>query len=193
LIDYLGLAPTWVIGNSFGATITLRLAGERPTLFRGLIVHEPPFISLLADDPFVAPLLEEVGGKIVAVVERIISGDHAGAAEQFVEAVALGPGTWAQLPPELQRTLTKNATTFLDEARDPEQLAFDLAWIRAYPGPSLLTAGERSPPIFAAVVAKLAEVMPNVATLAGAGHIPHVTHPDAYIETIMTFIRKNPT
>ena len=179
-----------MIGNSFGATITLRLAGERPTLFRGLIVHEPPFISLLADDPFVAPLLEEVGGKIVAVVERIISGDHAGAAEQFVEAVALGPGTWAQLRPELQRT---NATTFVDEARDPEQLAFDLAWIRAYPGPSLLTAGERSPPIFAAVVAKLAEVMPNVATLAGAGHIPHVTHPDAYIETIMTFIRKNPT
>jgi pimeloyl-ACP methyl ester carboxylesterase len=33
----------------------------------------------------------------------------------------------------------------------------------------------------------------EVITLPGAGHIPHVTHPDAYAETIMAFIHKNPT
>jgi pimeloyl-ACP methyl ester carboxylesterase len=45
------------------------------------------------------------------------------------------------------------------------------------------------------VVSKLAVVLPNVEamTLAGAGHIPHVTHPDAYVEAIRTFIRKNMT
>ena len=42
LIEHLGLAPAWVVGNSFGASIILRLAGERPELFRGLIGHEPP-------------------------------------------------------------------------------------------------------------------------------------------------------
>jgi pimeloyl-ACP methyl ester carboxylesterase len=30
LIEHLGLVPAWVVGNSFGASITLRLAGEVP-------------------------------------------------------------------------------------------------------------------------------------------------------------------
>jgi pimeloyl-ACP methyl ester carboxylesterase len=51
LIEHLDLAPAWVAGNSFGASITLRLASERPDLLRGIIAHEPPLFSLLADDP----------------------------------------------------------------------------------------------------------------------------------------------
>jgi pimeloyl-ACP methyl ester carboxylesterase len=184
-----------VAGSSFGASITLRLAVERPDLLRGAIAHEPPLFSLLANDPSVAPMLEEVGKRIGAVVERIASGDRAGAAEQFVETVALGPGTWAQLPPDLQQTFIKNAPTFLDESRDPEVLAFDLARIKAVPRAALLTMGDQSPPTFAPVVGKLADVLPGaeVVTFPGAGHIPHVTHPDAYIDAIMAFIRRNPT
>lgn len=189
LIEYLGLAPAWVVGNSFGASITLRLAGERPDLLRGLIGHEPPLLSLLADDPAVAPMLEEVGQRVDAVVEQIAAGDHAGAAERFVETVALGPGMWAQLPSESQRTLIENAPTFLDEANDPEQLSFDLEWVRGFAKPALLTLGDQSPPIFAPVVAKLAKALPRVevVTFPGAGHIPHLTHPDAYAEAILGF------
>lgn len=195
LIENLGLAPAWVAGNSFGASITLRMASERPELFRGLIVHEPPLFSLLADDPAMAPMLKEVENKIGAVVERIASGDHAAAAEQFVETVALGPDTWAQLPPDFQQTLIENAPTFLDESNDPEALAFDLEGIKGFSRPSLLTTGDQSPPTFAPVVAKLADVLSSVETLVlpGAGHIPHTTHPEAYVEAISRFVRKNPT
>lgn len=194
LIEHLDLAPAWVVGNSFGASIALRLAGERPGLFRGLIGHEPPLLSLLRDDPAFAPLLEEVDQRIGAVVERIASGDHAGAAEQFVETVALGPGMWAQVPPEHRQTLIENAPTFLDEASDPEQLGFDLEWIRGFSLPALLTRGDQSPPIFAPVVAKLAEALPRVEVLTfpGAGHIPHATDPDAYVAAIIAFTRKHP-
>jgi pimeloyl-ACP methyl ester carboxylesterase len=194
LIEHLGLVPAWVVGNSFGASITLRLAGERPELFRGLIGHEPPLISLLGDDPVLTPLLEEVKQKISAVVARIASGDHAGAAEQFVETLALGPGRWTQLPHEIQQTHIENAPTFLDEASDPEHLAFDLESIRSFSQPVLLTLGDQSPPIFAPVVAKLAKVLPRVEllTFPGAGHIPHVTRSDAYVEAISAFIRKHP-
>src|SRR6185436_15570546 len=126
LIERLGLAPAWVAGNSFGASITLRLAAERPELLRGIVVHEAPLFSLLQSDPTVAPILEGVGAKITSVVERIARGDDAGAAEQFVETVAFGPGTWATLRPEMRQTFVENAPTYLDEALDPEQLAFDL-------------------------------------------------------------------
>jgi pimeloyl-ACP methyl ester carboxylesterase len=126
LIEHLNLWPAWVAGNSFGGTIALRLAGERPDLFRGLISHEPPLFLLLSGDPAVAPMLSEVSRRFAAVAERIACGDHAGAAKLFVESVALGPGSWPQVPPQLQSIFIENAPTFLDEVNDSEQLAFDL-------------------------------------------------------------------
>jgi pimeloyl-ACP methyl ester carboxylesterase len=193
LLEHFGLAPAWVVGNSFGASIALRLAGERPDLFRGLIAHEPPLFALLAGDPAVAPMLDQVGRGISTVVERIAAGDHAGAAEQFVDTVALGPGAWATLPPEARATNVENAPTFLDEVRDPEQLRYDLDWIRGFPAPVLLTKGDQSPPTFAPVIDILAGANPRteVWTIEGAGHVPHATHPEVYARTILDFLRKH--
>lgn len=193
LIEHLDLGPAWAAGNSFGASITLRLAGERPDLLRGVIAHEPPLLSLLANDPSFAPMLEEVRKRVVAVVERIASGDHEGAAQEFVETVALGPGAWARLPPRSREILIENAPTFLDEANDPEQLVIDLERIIPFSQPVLLTAGELSPPVFASVVSKIVDVLPaaEIHTFSGAGHIPHVTHPEDYIEITTDFIGKN--
>ena len=195
LIEHLGLAPAWVAGNSFGAAITLRLAGRRPELLRGIVAHEPPLFSMLADDPAMAPLLGAVAGKIGAVVARIASGDGAGAAEQFVETVAFGPGTWAQLPPDFRQRMIENAPTYLDECNDPEQLAFDLDWIRTFRRPALLSKGGQSPPTFAPVIAKLAGALPDseVVTFPDAGHIPQFTHPDAYVDAIAAFIAESPS
>jgi pimeloyl-ACP methyl ester carboxylesterase len=193
LIEHLELAPTWVAGNSSGASIVLRLASERPDLLRGVIAHEPPLFSLLADNPAGASMLGEVRERVRAVVARIAAGDHAGAAEEFVETVALGPGTWAQLPPRSQRILIENAPTFLDEANDPELLAFDLEGIVLFSKPALLTTGDLSPPAFAPVVSKIAGALRTAEghTFVGAGHIPHVTHPDIYTELITGFIRRH--
>lgn len=193
LIEQLALTPAWVAGNSFGASIALRLAAERPDLFRGLMAHEPPLFSLLADDPAGAPVLAEIGQRVGAVAARIAAGDHAGAAEQFVETVALGPGAWATLPPDLQRTFIENAPTFLDEVNDPEQLAFDLDAVKAFRRPALLTTGDQSPPAFAPVVARLAGALTGAErlTFRGAGHIPQATHPQAFVEAITAFARKH--
>ncbi len=192
LIEHLGLAPAYVAGNSFGASITLRLASARPDLLRGIMAHEPPLLSLLANDPPLAPMLEDVLQRNAAVVERIRSGDHAGAAEQFCETVALGPGTWVQVPPEDQQAWIEHAPTFLDEENDPESRAFDAGSITSFPHPTLLTLGNQSPPMFAAIIQQLAPALPHAETLtlSGTGHIPHQTHPDTYVETITAFVRK---
>jgi pimeloyl-ACP methyl ester carboxylesterase len=193
LIKHLELVPAWVVGNSFGASIALRLASEQPDLFRGLIAHEPPLFSLLAGDPSLSPLLVDAQRKIRAVVERIASGDHAGASEQFVETVALGPDTWATVPSDIQQAMIENAPTFLDEANDPDQIAFELDRISGLSKPILLTRGDQSPPTFAPVVTRLSGALPHadVVTLPGAGHVPHETHPDAYVETIIEFTRRH--
>ena len=195
LIEHLKLVPAWVVGNSFGASIALRLAGEHPGLLQGVVVHEPPLVSLLAEDPSLEPMLADVQGRVDSVVERIASGDHAGGTEQFVETVALGPGTWETLPPDYQQVMIENAPTFLDEAKDPDAPVFELDWIRNFAKPILLTRGDQSPPIFAPVVARLSEALPraDVITFPGAGHVPHATHPEDYGEAIAAFVRKHMT
>ena len=119
--------------------------------------------------------------------------DDAGAAEQFLDAVALGPGTWTRLPSEVRQTCIENAPTFLDEANDPQQFCLDLEAIKTFPHPVLLSAGERSPPIYSPVLAKLADALAKaeVMTFPHAGHIPHATHPDAYVEAITNFTFKH--
>ena len=129
-------------------------------------------------------MLADLRGPIEVVITRIVADDHDGAAEQFVETVALEPGMWA--------TFVENASTFLDEVNDPEQLALDLEWISAFPSSSLLPVGGQSPPVFALVVDTLGGLRRNVevATFQGAGHVPHVTHPSAYVERTTWFVER---
>jgi pimeloyl-ACP methyl ester carboxylesterase len=192
LIERLELAPAWVIGNSYGVNIALRLAGEHPELLRGLIGHEPRLDALIVDDPAVAPMLEKLNRGVEAVLERIESGDHAGGVEQFME-MAIGPGSWVQFSNDRQQTYIGNAPTFLDEARDRQAFAFDPAWIEAFPRPVLLTMGGQSAPFVAPMYTKVTDLVPKVEvkTFPGAGHMPHVTHPDAYVEATTTFIQKH--
>jgi pimeloyl-ACP methyl ester carboxylesterase len=192
LIEHLGLAPAWVVGNSFGATITLWVAGEHSSLLRGIIAHDPTLFSLLGADPSLSPMLKANATMLDAVAERIASGDHAGAAEQFF-TMALGPDAWQQLPPAIRQAFITNAPTFPHEIRDPERFAMDLDRIRTFSRPALLTTGDQDPPLFATVLSMLADVLPNceVVSLAGVGHLPHLTHPEEYIETVGAFVRKH--
>ena len=192
LIERLGLAPAWVVGNSFGASIALRLAARHAVLLHGVIAHEPPLFDLISDDPDLAPLVEEDEKMTATVADRIASGDHEGGARRFIE-FELGPESWSQLSPDIRATLVENAPAFLDEARDPDQYAFDPAWLTEFHRPVMLTMGSEGSPTYAGVVSRLADALPvvEVARFEGAGHIPHMTHPEEYIEVTRNFIRRN--
>lgn len=191
LIEHLGAAPAWVVGNSSGAAITLQLAATRPDVLRGIVVHEPPLFGVLDErSPEAAANAAVENGPLAEVARRIAAGDHAGAAELFVDEVALGPGSWAQLPEGMRQTFIENAPTFLDEENDPDSRDINTEALARYGGPVLITSGDRSPPIFEPVLNKLMELLPQAerAVYRGAGHIPHVTHPDAYIERTLEFM-----
>lgn len=190
LMEQLGIAPAHVVGNSIGASIALRLAGRRPELFRSICAHEPPALELLRGDPATEALYDDHVTKLSAVEQRLAAGDMEGGARLFFETVAFGPGAWEQLPEESRRTFVTNAPTFLEEMRDPEQLRIDLDGLARFPHPTLLTNGDESKPEFPPVVAKLAETIPRGErrTLAGAGHVPHLTHPADYVALTLEFL-----
>lgn len=190
LIEELGLAPAHIVGSSMGGSIVLRLAGERPDLFRSLIVQEPPLFSLLADEPEGQAMLQAIKVRMDAVVELLEAGDMEGGVRQFVETIAFGPGAWEQIPPEVKRIVIFNAPTFLDEMRDPEALSIDLARLRRFPHPALLTLGEQSPPFFPPIMEKVARELPQAErkTFLGVGHEPEYEAPELYVATITEFI-----
>src|SRR5215218_9132063 len=115
LIEHLGLGAVHLAGNSLGATFCLRLLISRPDLVASLSAHEPPLFGLLAGDPAWEPGLEEVQGRVGAVLDLIEHDRTPDAAERFVEDVALGPGEWALLPPEERERFIRNAATFAEE------------------------------------------------------------------------------
>lgn len=189
LIEALDLAPAHIAGHSFGGSIALRLAGERPELFRSLIVNEPPLFSLLADDADSQNGLHAFETQMAAVVERLSAGDREGGASQFVDAI-LGSGIWAELPPEVKQTVIFNAPTFLDEMQDPNMLWVDLERLRSFPHPALLLNGQNGMPLAEAIMEKLAAAIPHVKrrTIAGAGHEPEQECPERYAALVSDFL-----
>ena len=192
LLEGLRHAPAHVVGNSFGASIVLRLAAERPELFRSLIAHEPPLFGLLKDDPDAKKSLAAVEQRISAVVSLLEAGERTTGARQFVETIAFGPGAWSGLPREVKDTFVSNAATWLDEVNDKDALEMDLDGLRGFTAPALLTMGDQSPPFFPPVVERVAAAMPRaeMRTYAGAGHVPHVSHPEQYVRVVAEFITR---
>jgi pimeloyl-ACP methyl ester carboxylesterase len=184
LLEALDLAPAHVVTNSYGGNIALRLATRRPKVFRSLSCHEPPLWSLLEGDPESREILQRGARSLQAVGRRIAQGDHEGAARQFVEEVAFGPGAWErELPPEMRAIFVDNAPTFLGELEDPNQLRVDEAALSHLELPVRLTQGSESPPTFPAVIDRLVELIPRVSReiINGAAHVPQLTMPERYI------------
>ncbi len=186
MLTQLNLAPAHVVGNSFGSTIALKLAARQPSVFRSLIVHEPPLFGLLADDPSAAPILSEGRKRAEAVIKLLKRGDRRGGARLFMESLALGPGEWDKLPPQLRETFISNADTWLDETGDPAWSSLDLHALSQFRRPARLTYGGKSPPFFKPIIAKLANAMPGsrVEDYPNDGHAPHISNPDEFVRKL---------
>jgi pimeloyl-ACP methyl ester carboxylesterase len=184
LLRGLDIAPAHVVGNSWGAIISLRCAAAHPELICTLAVHEPPMYGILRDDPEMSAIVRNVDTGLADVLALIEAGRDEEGARTFVNTVAFGANTWEDVFDEQTRTeWTYNAPTFLDECRDPDQTTFDLGSLRDFSKPLLLTVGTESPPMFPAVMARLAAAVPGtpaVVPIEGAGHAPHATHAEPY-------------
>ena len=192
LIEELNIAPCHIAANSFGSSISLSLASRRSDLVRSLVAHEPPLMSIV-DDPEAQRVIAETDEQMAAVLDELRAGDNEAGARRFVEEVALGPGMWDQLPEPVQNAFRTNAATYLNEAADEGAGNIDLDAVGSYAGPVLLTEGDQSPPFFSVILDKLQRALKKSqrSTYEGAGHVPHLTHPDDYVAKVTTFIQSS--
>lgn len=180
------LAPAHVVGSSFGAIITLKLAAARPDLFASLTIHEPPLTGMLGNDPALNAVQQRIG----AVIRTLQSGATELGAEQFVETVALGPDMWEKLTPQMRETFVFNAPTWLDEMNEPSAFTLELARLVSFTHPVLITRGDESPPFFGTILDRVGTVLGQAQhhTFRGAGHVPHLTHPADFVRIVSAFI-----
>jgi len=186
LIEKTRLVPAHIVGTSSGGLIALRLAAERPEMFRSLIVNEPP--CLLSDQS--DEIAKVVNAQIAEVVTLLAAGRMEQAVRHFVDSIVFGPGAWEQLPLEVRQVAVGNAPTFLDEMRDPEFFAIDSGRLKTFPHPALVMEGERSPPFLRASAHMAAAALPQAErkTFSGAGHEPEDSHPELYVAVVRDYL-----
>ena len=185
LIEAVASGPAHVAGNSYGGSVALGLATRRPELFRSVSAHEPPLAGIADRDAIVERAVKDLH----TVGEIVEHGHPEAGARHFVENVAIGPGAWPLLPPEIHQAMVRNAPAFAAELRDPDWAKADVETLARLEVPVLLTQGDASLPWFAPIMETLARAAPQaeLVTIAGAGHVPHQTHAGEYAALLSSF------
>lgn len=102
LIKALGLAPVAVYSTSAGAQIGLDLAIRYPQLLRGVVLHEPPMLSVLSHP-------EQVMPSIMGVIQKGMQAKGPpGGIEAFLRMVA-GDAAYDAIDPAVKDRMLKNA------------------------------------------------------------------------------------
>lgn len=184
--------PCDIIGHSFGATVALRLAMERPQLVRSLVLLEPVFFAAgLAARPELRPGFDAM---MAPFVDAMREGDRVAAARAFI-GVWGGGAEWSTIADTAREKLAEQMPVI--EAGHPalyEDAGGLLAdgRLEAVTVPVLLMEGSESPGIVAAINEGLAARLPDArrAVVAGASHMLPVTHAQQVSVEVLRFLRE---
>lgn len=180
-----------VVGHSYGGAVALRFAVEQPWRVKSLTLIEPvAFHTLREGGTGDGRLLDSVQRVAAAVAKGTITGDYHGAMGRFVDYWS-GDGAWGRTKPETRHRLSRYAPKVaLDfHAAINERTTLD-TYRRRFDFPVAILRGERSPEPTRRVAAILSERIPHasLSTVAGAGHMLPLTHPEPVNEAIIAHI-----
>jgi pimeloyl-ACP methyl ester carboxylesterase len=204
----IGAAPAHLVGNSWGAFISLLTAIRYPELVRTLVLEEPPVITLFvksttprptellrlfATRPRTAFTLVVAVATIFAPVERAFrSGDDEKALEIFSRGAG-GKEAYDQTPEARKQLARDNVLALRAQmlgAGFPPLADDEVRGVRV---PTLLMTGEHSPPVLLRLTDRLEELLPMVdrTEIPNASHAMHEENASAVNEAIVEFVGRH--
>lgn len=170
--------PMDLLGHSFGATIALRVAMERPELVRSLTLIEPVFFAVALQDAPDQVALHDADA--AAFFEMYRQGESEQAARLFNRMWSNGP-RWADLPEQTRAAMTRaihvvpacSPAIYEDRAELLKPGAMD-----RLTAPTQLLRGAHTHPVIGVINDGLARRLPNATSMVveGAGHMLPLTH-----------------
>jgi pimeloyl-ACP methyl ester carboxylesterase len=194
LLTTWGATPAILVASSYGAFTALALALEAPHLVRALVLAEPPMLRWADRVPGGRALREAFDRDIREPARAaFLRGDDTQAVLLLTGGI-VGAGALAAMDPQAleRRLINARSIRALTLSSDEfPMLAPDR--IRALRHPTLLLAGERTPPIHDTVFRALCEGMPQaqVARIPCAGHGVARDNPPVYNQRVLDFLARH--
>jgi non-heme chloroperoxidase len=167
---------------------------QKPTLFKSLVMGEPPLFPWLEEIPGGAPLLASFMNDAWEPARRSFAGGRAEEGIRFFLDGVLGPGLFDAMKPGARSGILDNAAEMALEAASPEYFSrLTREEVSRMTKPVLLLGGEKSPPIFAPILSELERCLPRASrcTIPGASHSLHIENPAAYNAAVLGFLGKS--
>ncbi len=181
--------PSDVFGHSFGATVALKLALERPDLVRKLYLYEPVYFSVLANANPEAYKAE--ANASAAFTEASLAHDWPTAARAFL--ARWSAEGFEALPPPQQANILKTIPQIMASEASiiaPESGALVMERLARFEVPTQLMTGKKSPIVISEIAEVLAAHGSSVLwkTIAHAGHMGPITHAHAVADSMVANI-----
>ena len=201
-------APAHLVGNSWGAFISLLTAVRHPDVVRTLVLEEPPVLSLfmkntpprpaellrlLATRPRTGIALLKFGAGTVAPVQKAFRrGEDDKAMRIFSEGV-LGRESFERLPEARKVQMRDNLSALRAQMLGAGFPPLDDDDVRGIRVPTLLMTGERSPAFLLRLTDRLEELLPIVGRveIPDASHAMHEENASAVNEVIIDFLGRH--
>ncbi len=201
-------APAHLVGNSWGAFISLLTAVRHPDIVRTLVLEEPPVLSLfmkntpprpaellrlLATRPRTGIALLKFGAGTVAPVQKAFRrGEDDKAMRIFSEGV-LGRESFERLPEARKVQMRDNLSALRAQMLGAGFPPLGDDEVRGIGVPVLLVTGERSPAFLLRLTDRLEELLPIVerAEIPDASHAMHEENASAVNEAIVGFLGRH--
>ena len=182
--------PAHLIGHSFGATIALRCAVERPDLVASVSMYEPVYFSLLAAGNPPAYAREMADAE--AFSKHLLAGEWRQAAEAFLDRWG-SHGGFRAMPEAQQKYMLKTIPMIL--ANTPSVIEdrvgpVTLENIGQLEMPCLLMEGAHSPATIGQLNDLLETALPNVERriFQTTGHMGPISHAPEFVRVVRSFL-----
>lgn len=173
LIEALKIAPSRVVGASYGAYVALNLAAEQPNKICSMALAEPPILPWLEYIPGGSPYYAEFKKNAWYSARRAFDNNSPEEGVKcFIDSVN-GHAVFDSLSPSAKEKLMDNAPELSAETRSSQYFStFSCADAGRIFAPTLILRGESSPDMFRLINDELANCLSNAEQTV----IPHASH-----------------